>query len=77
MEQEQYPFRERDISFLRRLQRLRSKLVAHRKGSDYSKVLEEEDVDEDTIREVVVMLWNAERLLRDLARHVGVDLDSY
>ena len=35
MLQKQYPFVERDISFLRRLQRLRSKLTAHRKGSDY------------------------------------------
>lgn len=64
------------IPFLRRLQRLRSKLVAHRKGSDYKKVLDAESVDQDTVREVVLMLWNALRFLEDLARHAGIDLEG-
>ncbi|MGD0863792.1 MAG: hypothetical protein ABSA21_13725 [Candidatus Limnocylindrales bacterium] len=34
-----YPAAERDIGFLRNLQSVRSKGVAHRKGSDYEKVL--------------------------------------
>ena len=36
--QEQYPSVERDIEFLRRFQSLRSKLTAHRKGSEYTRV---------------------------------------
>lgn len=77
MGQEQYPSAERDISFLRRLQRLRSKLTAHRKGSDYQQVLAEEDVDPDPIQEVASLLHNAERMLYSLASHAGIDLDSY
>lgn len=74
MQQENYPFSQRDIAFLRRLQRLRSRIVAHRKGSDYTKMLEDESVDKDPIREVVLMFWNANRFLRDLAQHGGIDL---
>ena len=77
MDQEQYPSAERDIAFLRRLQRLRSKLTAHRKGSDYAQVLADENVDDDPIQEVATMLRYAERLLYDLAAHAGIDLDSY
>ena len=77
MRQEQYPSVERDIAFLRRLQRLRSKLTAHRKGSDYAQVLADENVNPDPIQEVATMLRDAERLLYGLASHVGIDLDSY
>lgn len=77
MLQEQYPFVQRDVAFLRRLQRLRSKLAAHRKGADYVQVLADEDVDADPIHEVVNMLCNAERLLHGLASHAGMDLESY
>ncbi len=77
LRQEQYPSVERDIAFLRRLQRLRSKLAAHRKGSDYTQVLADEDVNPDPIQEVAIMLHGAERLLNDLAAHAGIDLDSY
>ena len=45
MRQEHYPSVEREIAFLRRLQRLRSKLAAHRKGSDYAQVLADEGVN--------------------------------
>ena len=76
MSQEHYPLVERDIEFLRRLQRLRSKLTAHRKGSDYTQVLADAGVNDDSIQEVVTMLFDAERLLRGLGSHFGIDLDS-
>lgn len=76
IDQEEYPSAERDIAFLRRLQRLRSKLAAHRKGSDYAQVLTDENVNPDPIEEVATMLQDAERLLRSLAAHVGIDLVS-
>jgi len=74
--QENYPFVDRDIEFLKRLQRLRSKLAAHRKGSDYAKVLQDEAVDEDPKREIILMLWSACEMIESLARHAAVDLDS-
>jgi len=74
MRQEQYPMVERDIAFLRRLQHLRSKVTAHRKGSDYQKVLADENVNDDPVQEVATMLQGAERLLYDLALHAGIDL---
>ncbi|MCY4101924.1 MAG: hypothetical protein OXG55_01465 [bacterium] len=77
MRQEQYPFVERDIAFLRRLQRLRSKLAAHRKGADYTQVLADEDVNADPIQEVANMLCDAERLLYSLASHAKIDLKKY
>jgi hypothetical protein len=39
LEQEGYPHVDRDIQFLRNLQEARSKVTAHRKGSDYEKTL--------------------------------------
>ena len=74
MLQEQYPLVERDIAFLKRLQHLRSKVTAHRKGSDYQQVLTDENVNPDPIREVATMLQGAERLLYGLAFHAGIDL---
>jgi hypothetical protein len=71
-----YPHVERDIAFLRRLQRLRTKLAAHRKGSDTAAFLKGEHVDDDRIREVVHLLWDAARFLNDLAEHEGLDLAS-
>ena len=76
MLQDQYPLVERDTAFLRRLQHLRSKATAHRKGSDYRKVLAAENVDPDPIQEVAAMLQGAERLLYDLALHAGIDLQT-
>ena len=76
LQQENYPSAERDIVFLRRIQRLRSKLAAHRKGSDYDTVLAAENVHSDPIREIAAMLHHAERLLVGLAIHFAVDLDS-
>jgi len=77
MDQEEYLSAERDIAFLRRLQRLRSKLTAHRKGSDYTQVPADENVNDDPIQEVGTMLRDADRLLYDLAAHAGIDLDNY
>ena len=77
MQQEEYASAERDIAFLKRLQTLRSKLTAHRKGSDYANVLADERVNSDHIQEVATMLQDAERLLHDLAAHAGIDLNSY
>ena len=74
MLQEQYPLAERDTAFLRRLQHLRNKITAHRKGSDYQQVLADENVNPDPIQEVATMLQGAERLLFDLAFHAGIDL---
>ena len=74
LQQEDYPSAERDIAFLRRLQRLRSKLTAHRKGSDYETVLADENVQSDAIQEVSRMLLDAERLLYSLASHAAIDL---
>ena len=76
LQQENYPSAERDIAFLRRIQRLRSKLTAHRKGSDYETVLVEENVQSDPLQEVTAMLQDAERLLYSFASHVAIDLDS-
>ena len=77
MREQQYASVEHDIAFLRRLQRLRSKLAAHRKGSDYAQVLADANVDADLIQEVARMLFDAEHLLCSLASHFGIDLDSY
>jgi hypothetical protein len=41
LEQEDYPHVDRDIAFLRRLQKARSEITAHRKGSKYEATLEE------------------------------------
>ncbi len=76
LQQENYPHVKRDIAFLRRVQRLRSKLAAHRKGSDYETTLADENVHSDPMREIAATLQNAERFLYDLAAHFAVDLDS-
>ena len=70
-----YPHTERDIRFLRRLQRIRSRATAHRKGSDYEEFLEKEGVDDDKRAEVVrqLMMAGAE-MLTDVARHFDVAL---
>lgn len=74
--QERYPYVDRDIEFLKRLQRLRSKLVAHRKGSDHAKVLQDENVDENKINEIAIMLSNGCNLIESMANHMGLDLNA-
>jgi hypothetical protein len=74
LDQDAYPHTRRDIDFLKRLQRLCSKLAAHRKGSDYAQVLASENVDDDRIAEIVQMLNDSCAMLESLATHFGVDL---
>jgi hypothetical protein len=69
-----YPYTEREIRFLRRLQRIRSRATAHRKGSDYEEFLKKEGVDEDTIVEVARQLMAGIQMLTDVAKHFDVAL---
>lgn len=69
-----YPQTERDVAFLRRLQRLRSRSVAHAKGSDHELFLKKENVDDDRRAEVVRQLSDGAEMLRDVARHFDVAL---
>ena len=75
MQSEGYPHADRDVTFLRRLQTLRNKLVAHRKGSDYTKTLQRLNVDSDRGSEVASICSNAAEMLRDLAQHFEIDSD--
>lgn len=74
LKSESYAHVERDIKFLRRLQRLRSKGTAHRKASDYEKHLAQEGVDENKQAEIARQLWIASQMLTDLADHFSVSL---
>lgn len=56
LEQEGYPTVEADIAVLQKVQRLRSRAAAHRKGSDYEKFLTAELGDEG-------LVWGFARLL--------------
>lgn len=71
---QRYPEVERDVAFLRRLQRLRSQISAHRKGSNYEEMLEKEGVDQRLSREVVLQLVAACQMLEGLAAHLKIDL---
>lgn len=73
MERVEYPLSDRDIAFLRRLQTLRSKLGAHRKGSDYSKTLQRLGVDSDRGSEIGKICSAATTMLQDLAEYFNVD----
>ncbi len=42
--------------------------------AEWAEVLRAEGVDDDPVREIDRMLSDAERLLRDLAEHCGVEL---
>ena len=71
---ESYAHTPRDIELLRKVQRLRSKVSAHRKGSDYSNFVTQE-VGTDTHAEVVGrLMMSACQMLNDLAEHFGVQL---
>lgn len=72
--QEQYPHTKRDVAFLRRLQRLRSKMAAHRKGSDYEKTLGREGVHADKITEVVHLLVGSQEFLKSLGKHFDLTM---
>lgn len=70
--QEGYPHLERDIAFLRQLQRLRSKMAAHRKPSDYRKFLQQEIGEADVMTAVTELIRSASLMLRDLAAHFKI-----
>ena len=71
-----YPHVARDTDFLRRLQRLRSRITAHRKGSDYEGFLLKEGVDPDPRREISSILEGAIQMLTDLAIHFELAVDG-
>jgi len=68
---------DRDISFLRRLQTMRSKVAGtHRKGSDYQKLLEDLDVEPPT-RELVKLFGSAKVLLDGLEGALPILKDTF
>jgi hypothetical protein len=62
-----YPAVERDIGFLRNLQAVRSKGVAHRKGSDYEKTLTRAFGDKRGAAAATELLEDALALVRELS----------
>lgn len=74
LEQVEYPMVERDVAYLRRLQRLRSKVSAHRKSSKHERLLEDEGVDEDRREEVSALLRAGSRMIQDLADFLSIPL---
>lgn len=74
LKQEGYAKVDRDIEYLRRLQRLRSKIVAHRKGSESGRVLTAEISDGTRAELVGDLLASGNQLLSDVAAHFGVAL---
>ena len=73
LESQGYPSVDRDVAFLRRLQALRSKLVAHRKGSDYDNTLRRFGVDSDRASEIRKICSTATTMLQDLAEYYDID----
>jgi hypothetical protein len=74
--QEGYANTNRDIELLRRVQRLRSKTAAHRKGTEYGRFLATE-IGNGTQAELVGRLMvSGSQLLTDLADHFGVSLEA-
>jgi len=67
--QENYELVERDIDFLRRVQALRSKVVAHRKSSSIEKDFQKLKVDQDRVREISSIIENACAMLNSLSGH--------
>jgi hypothetical protein len=72
----EYPYAARDIDFLRRLQRLRSQIAAHRKGSKYEAMLLSEGVDPDPRLEISHILDGGILMLSDLAAHFELEPDE-
>jgi len=70
---ESYPHGDRDIAFLKRLQALRSRLVAHRKGSDYASTVQSLGLESSRSLEIAGICSNATEMLRELAQHFGID----
>ena len=74
LDDEKYVFAQRDGDYLHRLQRLRSKMAAHRKASDYDAMLRAEGVKDDKIEEAVHLLWNACLFLQGMAEYFDAPL---
>lgn len=66
LELQQYPEIEEAITYLRRLQRLRSKISAHKKGSSHQEFLDKEKVNADTKIEISNLLSTATKILTRL-----------
>lgn len=67
---EGYPHVERDITYLRRVQELRSRVSAHLKGSDYQKMLTKNLGTDRGIEAIQVLLKEGLTFLTDLATWV-------
>jgi hypothetical protein len=72
--QENYVEVKRDIAVLRRLQLLRSRSAAHRKSSDYRKVVAPHLGGKSLTAAVAELIESGTRMLLDLAKHSGRDL---
>lgn len=62
-----FPETKRYITFLQRLQRLRSKLTAHTKGSSYHKFLKSEKVNEKFTSEIIEQLVEGTNFLKSMS----------
>lgn len=62
------------ISTLRRIQRLRTKMSAHRKGSDFEKILSEMEISDSPLVAVANLLWEAIAILEAMANFFDLDL---
>ncbi|MBA3989815.1 MAG: hypothetical protein H0X54_02085 [Propionibacteriales bacterium] len=71
-----YPHVERDITYLRRIQELRSRVTAHLKGSDYQKMLTKNVGTDRGIEAIQVLLKEGLTFLTDLAAWVTSDVDQ-
>ncbi len=72
LRQEHYSEVDRDLALLQRLQRLRSRIAAHAKGSDFEDVVRS-SLGESSFREgAAVFLRDATSFLQGLATHFGV-----
>lgn len=69
LQQEAYPHVARDIALLRKIQALRSRVAAHRKGSDYAKFIAKELGDADPVQAVSDLLVGLTDMLSDLESH--------
>jgi len=59
---------------LRRIQSLRSKMSAHRKGSDFDKFLSNLGISDSPLIAVANLLWEAIAMLETMAAFFGLDL---
>lgn len=73
---EGYPHVERDITYLRRVQELRSRVSAHLKGSDYQTMLTKNLGTDRGIEAIQVLLNEGLTFLTDLASWVTSSFDQ-